>query len=121
MIGQSPAFAKVTQLIEKIAGCDAPVLIEGETGTGKELAARAIHDNSASWNSKFLAVNCGAIPDTLIENELFGHERDSYTGAQSKRPDLIAHAQSGTLFLDEVDALSPKAQVTLLRFFQGSS
>jgi DNA-binding NtrC family response regulator len=118
MIGQSPAFAKVTQLIEKIAGCDAPVLIEGETGTGKELAARAIHDSSARRDGPFVPINCGAIPDTLIENELFGHERDSHTGAQPKCPDLIAHAQSGTLFLDEADALSPKAQATLLRFFQ---
>jgi DNA-binding NtrC family response regulator len=118
MIGQSPAFAKITQLIEKIAGCDAPVLIEGETGTGKELAARAIHDSSARRDGPFVPINCGAIPDALVENELFGHERGAYTGAQSKRPGLIAHAQSGTLFLDEVDALSPKAQVTLLRFFQ---
>ncbi|MBN9131931.1 MAG: hypothetical protein ABS69_13575 [Nitrosomonadales bacterium SCN 54-20] len=118
MIGQSPAFAKITQLIEKIAGCDAPVLIEGETGTGKELAAQAIHASSARRDGPFVPINCGAIPDILIENELFGHERDSYTGAQSKRPDLIAHTQPGTLFLDEVDALSPKAQVTLLRFFQ---
>jgi len=118
MIGQSPAFAKVTQLIEKIAGCDAPVLIEGETGTGKELAARAIHDSSARRDEPFVPINCGAIPDTLMENELFGHGRDSCTGAQSKHADMIAHTQSGTLFLDEVDALSSKAQATLLRFFQ---
>jgi two-component system response regulator GlrR len=118
MIGQSHAFVKITQLIEKIAGCDAPVLIEGETGTGKELVARAIHGRSARGTHPFIPVNCGAIPDTLVENELFGHERGAYTGAQSKREGLIAHAQSGTLFLDEVDALSPKAQVTLLRFFQ---
>lgn len=118
MIGQSPAFEKVSQLIEKIASCDAPVLIEGETGTGKELAARAIHDRGARRDGPFVPINCGAIPDTLVENELFGHERGAYTGAQSKRQGLIAHAQSGTLFLDEVDALSPKAQVTLLRFFQ---
>src|SRR5687768_1573105 len=118
MIGQSPAFEKVSQLIEKIASCDAPVLIEGETGTGKELAARAIHDSGARRDGPFVPINCGAIPDTLVENELFGHERGAYTGAQSKRHGLIAHAQSGTLFLDEVDALSPKAQVTLLRFFQ---
>ncbi|SFO02793.1 regulatory protein, Fis family [Nitrosospira briensis] len=118
MIGQSLAFVKITQLIDKIARCDAPVLIEGETGTGKELAARAIHDGGTRTGHPFIPVNCGAIPDTLVENELFGHERGAYTGAQSKRNGLIAHAQSGTLFLDEVDALTPKAQVTLLRFFQ---
>lgn len=118
MIGQSHAFARITQLIEKIARCDAPVLIEGETGTGKELVAKAIHDNSARGDCPFIPVNCGAIPDTLIENELFGHERGAFTGAQSNRPGLIAHAQYGTLFLDEVDALSSRAQVTLLRFFQ---
>lgn len=118
MIGQSHAFVRVTQLIEKIARCDAPVLIEGETGTGKELVARAIHDSGARGDCPFIPVNCGAIPDTLIENELFGHERGAFTGAQSNRPGLIAHAQCGTLFLDEVDALSSRAQVTLLRFFQ---
>ncbi|MEO6563425.1 MAG: sigma-54 dependent transcriptional regulator [Nitrosospira sp.] len=118
MIGQSHAFIKITQLIEKIALCNAPVLIEGETGTGKELVARAIHDKGTRRGHPFIPVNCGGIPDTLIENELFGHERGAYTGAQSNRPGLIAHAQCGTLFLDEVDALSPKAQVTLLRFFQ---
>ena len=106
MIGQSPAFVRITQLIEKIARCDAPVVIEGETGTGKELVARAIHDRGARVGYPFVPVNCGAIPDTLIENELFGHERGAYTGAQSKRLGLIAHAQSGTLFLDEVDALT---------------
>ncbi|ABB75421.1 sigma54 specific transcriptional regulator, Fis family [Nitrosospira multiformis ATCC 25196] len=118
MIGQSPAFAKVTQFIEKIAGCDAPVLIEGETGTGKELAARAIHDSGARRNGAFVPINCRAIPDTLIENELFGHERDSCIGGSPEHPNPSAPAQSGTLFLDEADALSPKAQVTLLRFFQ---
>lgn len=118
MIGHSLAFKKITQLIAKIAHCDAPVVIEGETGTGKELAARAIHNGGTRAGHAFIPVNCGAIPDTLVENELFGHERGAYTGAQSKRNGLIAHAQSGTLFLDEVDALTPKAQVTLLRFFQ---
>lgn len=118
MIGQSNAFLETLKLIEKIALCDAPVLIEGETGTGKELVARAIHEKGARGDYPFIAVNCGAIPDTLVENELFGHERGAYTDAQSNRPGIIAHAQSGTLFLDEVDTLSPKAQVTLLRFFQ---
>jgi two-component system response regulator GlrR len=118
MIGQSNAFLKVSQLIEKIARCEAPVLIEGETGTGKELAARAIHNGGAREGRPFIPINCGAIPDTPVENELFGHERGAYTGAQKKHSGLIAQAQSGTLFLDEIDALSSKAQVALLRFFQ---
>ena len=105
-------------MIEKIGRCDAPVLIEGETGTGKELAARAIHSGSARCGGPFIPVNCGAIPDSLIENELFGHKRGAYTDAQYDHLGLIAHAQKGTLFLDEVDALTPKAQVTLLRFLQ---
>lgn len=118
MIGQSHAFVKITQLIEKIARCDAPVLIEGETGTGKELVARAIHDSSARRDFAFIPVNCGAISDALIENELFDHEGDAFTSLQPNRPGAIAGTRGGTLFLDEVDALSPKAQVTLLRFFQ---
>ena len=121
MIGQSHAFVRITQLIEKIARCDAPVLIEGETGTGKELVARAIHDSGARGGCPFIPVNCGAIPDTLIENELFGHERGAYTGAQSNRPGLIAHAQCGTLFLDEVDALSSKSASYPVTIFSGSA
>ncbi len=118
MIGQSHAFVKFTQLIEKIARCDAPVLIEGEIGTGKELAARAIHEGSARDNRPFVQVNCGTISDTLIENELFEHERNAIVHPQSNQLDLIEHVRRGTLFLDEIDALSPKAQITLLRFFQ---
>ena len=101
-----------------MARCDAPVLIEGETGTGKELVARAIHYGGARGESPFIPVNCGAIPDALIENELFGHKRGAYTDAQSDDPGLITHARHGTLFLDEVDALSSKAQIVLLRFLQ---
>lgn len=118
MIGQSPAFLETLQLVEKTARCDAPVLIEGETGTGKELIARAIHYDSERHNYAFIPINCGAIPDDLIENELFGHKRGAYTGAHSDNSGLISQAQHGTLFLDEVDALSKKAQVTLLRFLQ---
>ena len=121
MIGQSPAFIKITELIEKIARCDAPVLVEGETGTGKELVARAIHNRSAKGGCPFIPVNCGAIPDTLIENELFGHERGAFTGAQSNRPGLIAHAQGGTLFLDEVDALLRKRKSLCYDFFRISN
>ena len=120
MIGRSAAFLDVLNVIKKIAGCGAPVLIEGETGTGKELAARAIHYGGSRRDGPFIPVNCGAIPDALVENELFGHRRGAYTDAHHDHPGLIRHAQGGTLFLDEVDALTPKAQVTLLRFLQDS-
>ncbi len=118
MIGQSQVFLEMLQLIEKIKRCDVPVLLEGETGTGKELVARAIHYGSTRSEYPFIPINCGAIPDELVENELFGHKRGAYTGAQSDNSGLITQAKNGTLFLDEVDALSPKAQVTLLRFLQ---
>ena len=118
MFGKSTAFLKMTALIAKIADCDAPVLLEGETGTGKELVARAIHYQGKRRDQPFVPVNCGAIPDLLIENELFGHCKGAFTDARADQPGLIAHARSGTLFLDEVDALSPKGQVTLLRFLQ---
>jgi DNA-binding NtrC family response regulator len=118
MIGQSDAFLAIDRLIAKMAEYPAPVLIEGETGTGKELAARAIHYRSARRDRPFVPVNCGAIPDSLIESELFGHRRGAFTDARHDQLGLVALAHSGTLFLDEVDALSPKAQVTLLRFLQ---
>jgi DNA-binding NtrC family response regulator len=118
MIGRSEAFRTVQALIDKIAMFDAPVLIEGETGTGKELAARAIHYRGARRNGPFVPLNCGALPDQLIENELFGHRRGAFTDARDDQPGLIALARTGTLFLDEVDMLTPKGQVTLLRFLQ---
>ncbi|MBP1771943.1 MAG: Helix-turn-helix, Fis-type [Holophagaceae bacterium] len=118
MIGQSPAFREVVRLVARMAACDAPILIEGETGTGKELAARAIHYQSPRQDRPFIPVNCGAIPDSLIESELFGHRKGAFTDAKDNQPGLITLAEGGTLFLDEVDALSPKGQVTLLRFLQ---
>ena len=118
MVGKSAAFLNMTALIAKIADCDAPVLLEGETGTGKELVARAIHYQGKRRDQPFVPVNCGAIPDLLIENELFGHRKGAFTDAHGDQPGLIAHAHAGTLFLDEVDALSLKGQVTLLRFLQ---
>jgi DNA-binding NtrC family response regulator len=118
MIGQSEAFRETVQLVTKIATCDAPVVIEGETGTGKELVARTIHYQGNRHAHPFVPVNCGAIPDLLIENELFGHRKGAYTDAREDRPGLIAHARSGTLLLDEIDALSPRGQVALLRFLQ---
>ena len=118
MIGQSDAFRIVRALIEKMAAFDAPVLLEGETGTGKELAARAIHYAGKRREGPLVPVNCGALPDQLIENELFGHDRGAYTDARQDHPGLVALARGGTLFLDEVDALTPKGQITLLRFLQ---
>lgn len=118
MIGTSPAFRELVALIAKVALYDAAVLIEGETGTGKELAARAIHYQGARRAKPFLPLNCGALPDTLIENELFGHCRGAYTDARSDHAGLIEAANGGTLFLDEIDSLSIKGQVTLLRFLE---
>jgi DNA-binding NtrC family response regulator len=120
MLGQSKAFEQMRAQLHRYAGCDVQVLIEGETGTGKELAAREIHYASARSERPFVPVNCGALPDNLIENELFGHERGAYTDAKSAQPGLIDHARGGTLFLDEVDSLSSKAQVTLLRFLENN-
>jgi two-component system, NtrC family, response regulator GlrR len=118
LIGRSPAFVHALALIKKFASCDATALVEGETGTGKELAARAIHYLSARRGHPFIPVNCGALPDSLIENELFGHRRGAYTDARTDHAGLVQLACGGTLFFDEVDALSHKAQVTLLRFLQ---
>ncbi len=118
LIGRSPAFLSVMRGLSRLVQCDAPVLIEGETGTGKELVARAIHYLGPRAEGPFVPVNCGALPDHLVENELFGHERGAYTDARSGAPGAIGEAVGGTLFLDEVEALSPKAQVALLRFLQ---
>jgi DNA-binding NtrC family response regulator len=108
----------VMRQVEKIARSDAPVLIQGETGAGKELAARAIWHRSARRAAPFVALNCGAIPDGLIETELFGHEAGAFADAKYARDGVIAQAQHGTLLLDEINALSLRAQVTLLRFLQ---
>lgn len=118
MIGSAPAFVEALRRIKKIARCDLSTLIQGETGTGKELAARAMHYMSARRDRPFIPVNCGAIPDDLIENELFGHARGAFTDAKDAQPGVVALAEGGTLFLDEIEALSPKAQVALLRFLQ---
>jgi DNA-binding NtrC family response regulator len=118
LVGCSPAFQEAVDLIRNIAETDAPVLIEGETGTGKEVAARAIHYSGAREAHPFVPVNCGALPEHLIENELFGHTRGAYTDARGAQPGLVALADGGTLFLDEVESLSPRAQVALLRFLQ---
>jgi DNA-binding NtrC family response regulator len=118
LVGRSENFLRVVALIERMARFDAPVLITGETGTGKELAARAIHYLSQRRDAPFVPLNCGAIPDTLVETELFGCERGAYTDARHARAGLVAAAEGGTLFLDEIDALPARAQVSLLRFLQ---
>lgn len=118
LIGQSPSFLNVLEVIKKIAQCDAPVLVLGETGTGKENVARAIHYLGERQDFPFIPINCGAIPDNLVESELFGHVKGAFTDAQNNQIGLIAQAERGTIFLDEVDTLSQKAQVTLLRFLQ---
>jgi DNA-binding NtrC family response regulator len=118
IVGASAAFCALGALIERITRSDAPVLVEGETGSGKEVAARAIHYGGARRAEPFVPINCGALPDQLFEAELFGHERGAYTDARERRHGLVAEADRGTLFLDEVDALAPKAQVALLRFLQ---
>lgn len=118
LIGDSPVHRAVLSELRYIAQTDATVLVEGETGSGKELAARAIHYGGARRAGPFVPVNCGALPDSLLESELFGVERGAFTDARQSRRGLVAEAARGTLFLDEVDALSPRAQVALLRFLQ---
>ena len=118
LVGQSPAMKKVFSIIERVAPTDASVLVTGATGTGKELAARAIHDLSPRRNAPFVDINCSAIPETLIEAELFGHQRGTFTGAHENRAGLFEKASGGTLFLDEVDALNLSAQAKLLRVLQ---
>jgi len=105
-------------LIRKFANSSATVLIQGETGTGKELAARAIHYLSARRDLPFVAINCGGLPENLVESELFGHARGAFTDAREAKAGFIAQARGGTLFLDEVEALPQRAQVALLRFLQ---
>ncbi len=118
LVGHSPAFLHVLELTKRFAACNATVLLQGETGTGKELVARAIHYLGARRDFPFIPVNCGALPDSLVESELFGHARGAFTDARDARRGLIAEAEGGTLFLDEIEVLTPKAQVALLRFLQ---
>jgi two-component system, NtrC family, response regulator GlrR len=121
IIGKSPSFVAAMALIERYAPSELPVLVEGETGTGKEMAARALHYSSPRQGMPFVPINCGALPDSLVENELFGHQKGAYTDAKAAQRGLIALAERGTLFLDEVDTLSAKGQVLLLRFLQDRS
>jgi DNA-binding NtrC family response regulator len=118
IIGASPAITAEVRKIPFVAGCDSSVLISGETGTGKEMFARAIHYLGPRAGKPFMPVNCGAIPLELLENELFGHVRGAYTSAATAQDGIIREADGGTLFLDEIDCLPLSAQVKLLRFLQ---
>lgn len=120
-VGASPVFVETISLMRRFARSKAPILIIGESGTGKELAAHAVHYLSDRRDSPFIPVNCGALPDALIESELFGHAKGAFTDASRARAGLIRDAQGGTLFLDEVESLSSRGQVVLLRFLQDSS
>jgi len=118
MIGASPAFGRVLELVEAVAPTDATVLILGETGTGKERVAHAVHERSARRSKPFVSVNCASIPQSLIASDLFGHEKGAFTGALQRRAGRFEQAQGGTIFLDEVGDLPAETQVALLRVLQ---
>jgi len=117
-VGRSEAMQELFAMIQDVAESDSPVLITGETGTGKELVAKAIHAKSARCNGPFIAVNCGAFPEHLLESELFGHERGAFTGAHRAKKGRLDLAHRGTLFLDEVGTVPLKMQVDLLRVLE---
>ena len=118
LIGDSPAMGRLRQLIDLAAPSNGWVLVQGENGAGKELVARALHDGSPRSRGRFVAVNCAAIPEELIESELFGHERGSFTGAHERKIGKFELAHGGTLFLDEVGDMGPKMQAKILRALQ---
>jgi DNA-binding NtrC family response regulator len=118
LVGDSLAMREVFAVLEKVAGADVTVLLEGETGTGKELAARALHDASPRRRGAFVAVDCGALPETLLDSELFGHVRGAFTGAASARAGVFARADGGTIFLDEIGRIPAAVQARLLRVIE---
>lgn len=119
IIGQCPKMKQVYELVDKVSKTDCTVLIQGDSGTGKELIARAIHYRSPKKGKPFFPINCGAIPENLLESELFGHERGSFTGAVATTRGLFEEADEGTVFLDEVGEITPPLQVKLLRVLEG--
>lgn len=119
--GAAPSFRQALAQLQQCARVDATVLLCGETGTGKELAARALHYLSERSSGPFVPINCGALPDSILEAELFGHARGAFTDAKTDSLGVIGQAQGGTLFLDEIDAMSPRAQAAILRFAQDHS
>jgi DNA-binding NtrC family response regulator len=118
LIGSAPAYLEALEQLARFAAVDLPILIAGETGTGKELAARAIHYLSVRSAGPFIPINCGALPERLFENELFGHARGAFTDARHAQIGLIGQGEGGTLLLDEIDCLDPHSQAALLRFLQ---
>jgi Nif-specific regulatory protein len=118
IIGHHPKMVEILKLISQVSGTDATVLIQGESGTGKELIAQALHYNSHRKDKPFIPINCGAIPEQLLESELFGHVRGAFTGATSDKPGWFERADGGTIFLDEINDMSPALQVRLLRVLQ---
>lgn len=118
LIGNSPAMQKLREDVASLAGMDATVLIHGATGTGKEVVARALHDSGKRSRGRFVAINCGGLPENMIESELFGHEAGAFTDAKQRRIGLIEHAKGGTLFLDEIESMPMGLQVKLLRMLQ---
>lgn len=118
LIGRAPSMQKVRSMVASLADSAADVLIHGETGTGKELVARCLHEASARRTGNFVAINCGGLPETLFESEIFGHEAGAYTGAAKKRIGKIEHANGGTLFLDEIESMPLAMQIKLLRVLQ---
>jgi transcriptional regulator with GAF, ATPase, and Fis domain len=121
MIGRSDSMRGVFELIEKVSQTNVTVLVRGESGTGKEMVAREIHRRSPRAGKPFVVMNCAAMPETLVESELFGHERGAFTGAESRRVGKFESADGGTLFLDEVGDMSPGTQAKVLRFLQEST
>jgi len=118
LVGVSPPMQQVYELIRRLADSDTTVLIQGETGTGKELVARAMHNLNVRREKGFMAINCGALPESILESELFGHEKGAFTGAVKQKYGLIEQAEGGTLFLDEIEEMSSALQVKLLRAIQ---